>query len=116
MYYGSSGDQVINVYETAQETNNALSELNEMFGSEDSTTLQLSSDNIKSSMTDKINEVGPGKVSKHSSDPNVLNVIDISPGSVKNKKQFRSEIKNDSRIKKVITPPSDPAFHIEIKQ
>ncbi|UOY08518.1 DUF6443 domain-containing protein [Muricauda sp. SCSIO 64092] len=114
--YGAAGDQVIDVYSDGQDLNNALQELNDMFGGENSTALQLSSDDIKSAMTDKINEVGPGKVSKHSSDPNTLNVIDISPGSVANGKQFGKSLKADNRINKVITPPKDPAFHIEIPQ
>ena len=70
-------------------------------------------------MTQTIIEQGPGNVSVHSSDPKVLNVIDIAPSSVENKKEFHKALHNNANINKVITPidkPGEGAFHIEIKQ
>ena len=39
-----------------------------------------------------------------------------SVSQVINKSNFVKSIKNDSRIKKVIARPDDPAYHIEIPQ
>jgi len=70
-------------------------------------------------MTDKIHKIGPGNVSKHSSDPNKLNVIDIGPSSVGNKEKFNQALLKDKRIEKVLSPftkNKDRAFHLEIPQ
>ena len=65
-------------------------------------------------MVAKINEIGPSKVSKHIADPMVLNVIDISPGSITNKKAFEEAV--NKRGYRMFKPPADPAYHIEITQ
>jgi len=70
---------------------------------------------IKGGMVNKINELGPGNISKHSSDPQVRNVLDIAPGSLSNRSGFAGSIGSDSRINRVIGPKnSDPAYHVEI--
>jgi hypothetical protein len=60
-------------------------------------------------MARAIRRIGPGLVSRHASDPNVLNVIDISPGSVQNRRRFVLEIR--ARAIRLLQPPSDPAYH-----
>ena len=113
--YGSNGDQVIEVYENAHTVENIASEtITALTGV--SVNVEFSDTAIKSMMTNKINELGPGNVSKHSSNPNVLNVIDISPRSVKNLSSLTKSFQNDSNVSKVIPVGNDPALHIEIPQ
>jgi hypothetical protein len=99
--YGRSGDLVIDVYD-------------ELINGENQTP-----ESIKNAMRDKILEVGPGSVSKHSSAPNKLNTIDISSGSINNndllEKIFR-RLKDEGILRKYIPVPKDPAHHIEIIQ
>jgi hypothetical protein len=75
---------------------------------------------IVGAMTDKINELGPGNVSRHCADPGALNVIDIAPSSIANTRQFVGALKRAraaSLISKFFSPANgDPAFHIEIPQ
>jgi hypothetical protein len=65
-------------------------------------------------MVQEIRRIGPGKVSRHVGDPSVINVIDISPASITNRQNFIREIRESNIF--LITPPRDPAFHLEIKQ
>ncbi|MBL4655457.1 MAG: hypothetical protein JKY33_06510 [Bacteroidia bacterium] len=71
-------------------------------------------------MTNKINEIGPGNVSTHSSNPSTYNVIDISPKSITNTGYFKEEVKKvtgkDQPIKHFIPYPKDPGHHLEIPQ
>ncbi|MCR6497144.1 hypothetical protein LJB71_13520 [Thermomonas sp. S9] len=54
---------------------------------------------------------------KHSQDPAKMNTADISPASVKgSQSSLINEFKSDSRISNVLTPPKDPAIHVEIPQ
>ena len=112
--YGASGDKVIDTYSEAKEYNYQAIHVNEILGADFLPI--LSNGNIKTLMTNKIKEVGPSNVSKHSSDPNTYNVIDISPKSLSNGSSFGNKVKADTRVEKVITPPKDPAYHIEIPQ
>ncbi len=65
-------------------------------------------------MLDKINEVGPTKVSKHISDSHYT--FDVAPSSIPSSKHaaFLTAIKAHKAVSHVIPPPGDPAFHIEI--
>lgn len=65
-------------------------------------------------MLAKINEVGPTKVSKHISDTHYT--FDVAPSSIPATKhaKFLEAIKAHKAVSKVIPPPTDPAFHIEI--
>ncbi len=114
--YSSSGDKVIDTFANAQDYNSKAQEVNELVGFD--LLPILDGDQIKSLMTDKINQIGPGKVSKHSSDPKVYNTIDVSHSQTKKKKAFHNSIIKDKRIKRVKDPynSTDPAFHIEIPQ
>src|SRR5690606_20628471 len=93
--YAAAGDQVIDVYSQGK-------------------LKKLTADDIKQNMTNKIYELGPSKVSKHVADHNVLNVVDISPGSVSNRGAFENVVRTTSEVSKFLTPPSDPAYHLEI--
>ena len=61
-------------------------------------------------------------VSKHSSDPNVLNTLDIAPSSLSNGAAFENSLRSDTRITgrtggRVLGPRnSDPAYHVQIAQ
>jgi len=99
--YGSGGDQVIDTYVEAS-------------GGEGATPAT-----IKNAMIDKINEVEPQNVTRHTADPTKLNVIDIAPSSVTNDKSFHKSIKRNSGISNSFTPYDkkvDKAFHVEIPQ
>lgn len=95
--YGANGDKVIDVYAEGKKQG-------------------LPREEIEKNMTDKINELGPSNVSKHMADSEEMNVVDISPAGIKDKKKFVEALKNDPRISKVLEPPNDPAYHIEIPQ
>ncbi len=97
--YGQHGDKVIDHYSSLKKQGKSEAE-------------------IIASLTTKITSIGPGKVSRHASDPNKLNVVDISPNSINLalRKKFEESVKNDSRVSKFLTPPGDPAYHIEIPQ
>ncbi len=93
--YGPSGDQVIDVY--AAETAAGQDE-----------------DRVRAAMTDKILEIGPTKVSRHTADPQVLTVLDVAPSSVRDRPGFESAVKADRRVSTFLLPPTDPAYHLEI--
>ncbi len=111
--YGRYGDKIIDTYVAAKQYNKMTPLLSTYFGVSFS---KFSRGGIIKLMTKKIEQVGPGKVSKHSSNPLIYNVLDISPGSLQHLNEFINSLKSDLRIKKIITPPKDPAIHIEIPQ
>lgn len=69
-------------------------------------------------MTNKINELGASKVSKHCADFKVVNVVDIPHSSLgKNKENFRSEAKklqNQGEISQIFD--ENDCYHIVIPQ
>ena len=71
---------------------------------------------IVADMTEKIREVGPTRVSRHASDPKELNVFDVAPSSIADHVTFEKRAKGDRRISLFLTPPLDPAYHLEIPQ
>lgn len=84
-----------------------------------------SPDKIKIAMENKIIEVGPENVSRHSSNPQTINTIDISPDSIipSNKKQIFEDVilsNKDNLISKFLGPRkewgNDPAYHLQIPQ
>lgn len=96
--YADPGDKVIDTYVRSKAAGNTA-------------------DRIKLDMETKIRDLGPTNVSKHTADPRVLNVVDIAPSSVKDRRAFELAVKADSRVKKFLTPAnSDPAYHLEIPQ
>lgn len=95
--YAAAGDQVIDVYSASKQANK--------------TPVQ-----IKADMTAKINELGPSNVSHHCADPASLCVVDIDPGSLAHGAAFVQAVKADGRVSKLIEPPDDPAYHLELPQ
>jgi hypothetical protein len=67
-------------------------------------------------MTDKINEIGLEKVTRHAPS-STHETFDIAPSSIKNKKAFVEAIEarvKTGEISTFLKPPVDPAYHIEI--
>lgn len=91
--YGAAGDKVIDVYIKHQdEARDVVIEL----------------------MQKKIEELGPGRVSRHLSTTHY--VFDVDPASIPPTKHsaFVAALRAHKAVSKVLGPPSDPAFHIEI--
>jgi hypothetical protein len=95
--YGRYGDQVIEVYVAGKAAGRAA-------------------DRIVADMRDKIVDLGPANVSRHTADPRVLAVIDVAPSSVRDKAAFERAVKADQRVSTFLVPPTDPAYHLEIPQ
>jgi hypothetical protein len=95
--YAAAGDAVIDEYVKAKKAKKTPTE-------------------IKAAMEAKIIAIGPTKVSHHASDPNILCVFDVAPSSIAKKAAFEKAVKADKRVKKFITPPLDPGYHLEIPQ
>lgn len=100
--YGDNGKKVIDVYSDYKG-----------FASEFGVNMAKET---KAAMNQKITEIGPEKVSKHSSNDATLNVFDIAPSSVSNVKSFQTNLSSDKRVTNLIPYPKDPGIHIEIKQ
>jgi hypothetical protein len=71
-------------------------------------------------MRDRINEIGPSKVSRHCGDFHVLNVFDVGPGSLGGKKARTAfaraaQAEVGKRVSNFIPWPKDPGEHLEIK-
>ena len=69
----------------------------------------------------EIYRFGSSNVSKHCGDLSKMNVLDISPtnGGITNPRGMANELKNDSRVDKVLSPyynSGEKAIHVEIKQ
>ncbi|MBX2796808.1 MAG: hypothetical protein KTR31_04040 [Myxococcales bacterium] len=96
--YGSNGDQVIDVYVAQIEA-----------GSDP--------DTVRAAMRDKIVQLGPSRVSRHCSDTH--DVMDVAPSTIGDRTAFETaltESKADGHISLWLGPPSDPAYHIEIRK
>lgn len=95
--YGPAGDRVIDVYRSAKGAGRSAAD-------------------IKRLMTEEIIRIGPTRVSRHASDPKILNVFDVAPSSVSRRAGFERAVRADARVAKFIVPPSDPGYHLEIPQ
>lgn len=95
--YGRGGDQVIDVYS--------------QYKAQGATPEQ-----VKAAMERKIVAIGPTKVSRHASDPRVLNVFDVAPSSIRDRPAFEAAVRADKRVSFFLTPPGDPGYHLEIPQ
>lgn len=95
--YGPSGDQVIEVYRKAKAAGKPALTIREL-------------------MKQEILRIGPTRVSRHASDPKVLNVFDVAPSSVANHAAFEKAVRAEPRVKKFLIPPNDPGYHLEIPQ
>jgi hypothetical protein len=65
-------------------------------------------------MTEKILEIGPSSVSMHMSDTHYT--FDVAPSSIPEEKHaaFAAAVLANKAVSKLIQPPRDPAFHLEI--
>jgi hypothetical protein len=75
---------------------------------------------VQDGMRDRINEIGPSKVSRHCGDFHVLNVFDVGPGSLGGKKARTAfaraaQAEVGKRVSNFIPWPKDPGEHLEIK-
>ena len=94
--YGRSGDQVIDVYAAAKAAGQSAIA-------------------IKGTMEAKVNQLGCHNVSHHCSDR--FDVFDVAPSTISNEAAFRRALDaavSNGAIQSVLSPPEDPAFHIEI--
>ena len=91
--YAAAGDKVVEVYVANKDKPRSI-------------VIEL--------MLAKIREIGPGKVSKHISDTHYT--FDVAPSSIPPAKhaEFLAAINSHKAVSKVIPPPTDPAFHIEV--
>lgn len=91
--YAAAGDKVIDVYAANKDK---------------------PKDTVIALMLAKILEIGPEKVSRHISGTHYT--FDVAPSSIPSAKHaaFLAAIKAHKAVSKVIPPPTDPAFHIEI--
>jgi len=71
---------------------------------------------IQALMTAEIIRLGPTTVSRHASDPKILNVFDVAPSSVARRPEFEAAVRAESRVAKFLLPPNDPGYHLEIPQ
>jgi len=93
--YGPYGDKVIDVYAEGKRVGDA-------------------SDLITAHMTEKIVDLGPQNVSRHTADPRVLAVLDVAPSSLADRAAFERAVHDETRVKTFLLPPKDPAYHLEI--
>lgn len=94
--YGANGDKVIDVYVKHR---------------------GQPRDEVIGHMKDEIKKLGPGNVSKHSSDDR--HVIDVAPSSIRDEAKFLAAVewgKGQGFILHFIPPPKDPAYHLEFKK
>lgn len=71
---------------------------------------------IQALMTAEIIRLGPTTVSRHASDPKILNVFDVAPSSITNRPSFEAKVRAENRVAKFLLPPNDPGYHLEIPQ
>lgn len=93
--YKPAGDSVIDVYVSGKSQG-------------------LSKQEIISNMEMKISSLGPGTVSRHTANPEVLNVFDISVRSLQNPSGFLNNVQNNPFVSKVLS--ENGCFHLEIPQ
>lgn len=106
LYNGMPGNKVIDKYVDGKN----MQILGKLFG------LEISSDRIKGMMTNKINELGVGNVTRHASNDPSQNVIDVAPSSVENDAKFVKAAKTHPSVIKFIPYPKDPGHHFVIDQ
>jgi hypothetical protein len=95
--YAAAGDQVIDVYAASKKAGKKP-------------------DDIQYDMEMKIRDLGPTSVSRHASDPKKLNVFDVGPSSITDKRAFENAVKAEKRVSYFLLPPTDPGYHLEIPQ
>jgi len=91
--YCTAGDQIVDVFEANR-------------GQPRANVIQL--------MTQKILEIGPERISMHMSETHYT--FDVAPSSIPQEKHaaFAAAVLGNQAVSRLIQPPKDPAFHIEI--
>jgi hypothetical protein len=91
--YCAAGDHVVDVFEANRSQPRA-------------TIIEL--------MTEKILKIGPGSVSMHMSDTHYT--FDVAPSSIPDGQHaaFVAAVLGNKAVSKLLRPPRDPAFHLEI--
>jgi len=121
--YRSPEDQARVMYQNTEKL--GVDSQNKLYGKEGKEVIKAYSDAKgqklgKSEVIKAMAEVVKSNPSafKHSSDPAVLQAVDIDPGSVKggDRKGFEDALKADKGVSNVFLPPKDPAIHVEIPQ
>lgn len=95
--YGAAGDEIID-----------LCELSYRSGEARQITIEA--------MADLIRKIGPERVSRHCSER--FEVFDVAPSSINSARhdEFFAAARGHRRVFRVLHPPLDPSFHIEIKK
>jgi hypothetical protein len=83
---------------------------------EKQSTAGKSADEVKRAMAEEIRQIGPSSVSRHAADPQKLNVFDVAPSSIPDRRGFENAVREDKRVAYFLTPPVDPGYHLEIPQ
>ncbi|WP_228527868.1 RHS repeat-associated core domain-containing protein [Pararhodonellum marinum] len=96
---------------------NGMAHTKKLYGSNGDLVLDNFPD--QQAMVDKINSIGPSKVSNHLGDPSKINVVDVSPwrGGITNPRNFANKIGSLNGVR-VLSPynSNDKAIHVEIPQ
>jgi hypothetical protein len=93
--YGPAGEMVVDAWEAAKARG-------------------LSPAQVEAGMAAAIRRIGPEKVSRHMGDFTRLAVLDVAPSSLARPAAFIAALKADPRVSRLLSPPDDPAIHIEI--
>ena len=96
--YAAAGDLVIDVYEAEKKKKSSRSI-------------------IEAAMVGKINELGPANVSNHLAQGAAICTIDVAPSTIleKNRAKFLEEAAAHPNIVRLLQPPNDPAYHLEVR-
>lgn len=111
---GSRGRAVVNRYYTEKR---ALG-----FGDTEPVTGKDNIATVKAAMLDQINREGAERISKHSSNYNIIQAVDISPKLLEPKNKAAvfeavcTQAVKDGILRAFLIPKKDPAYHIEIWQ
>lgn len=73
-------------------------------------------DEVKRAMAEEIRQIGPTTVSRHACDPKQMNVLDVAPSSIPDRRGFEIAVRGDKRVSYFLVPPQDPGYHLEIPQ
>ena len=61
-------------------------------------------------------QIAPATVSRHACDPRKMNVLDVAPSSIPDRRGCENAVRGGTRVSYFLTPPKDPGYHLEIPQ
>jgi len=96
--YAAAGDMVIDVYEAEKKKKSSRSA-------------------AEAAMVEKINDLGPANVSNHLAQGTAICTIDVAPSSIsdENQEKFLEEAAAHPSVARLLQPPNDRAYHLEIR-